>query len=125
VLYRDLEAGIYKAMSEVFTNVVKLDSPTDARLAKEGVQLVIVPKITTNSSSDSLLTWPPTQFTIDLVCKVTDRAGAPVTELQAGATGRSEFSEFKSDFSLSSKRAAQQAMSQLVKALEAAPELRR
>jgi len=126
VLYRDLEAGIYKAMSEVFTNVVKLDSPTDAaKLAKDNVQLVIVPKITSNSSSDSLLTWPPTQFTIDMFCKVADKGGTQLTEVKASATGRAEFSEFKSDFSLSAKRAAQQAMASLVKALETAPELRR
>lgn len=126
VLYRDLEPGIFKAMSEVFTNVVQLDSPTDAaRIAKDNVSFVITPKITTNSSSDSLLTWPPTQFTIDMVCKVTDKSGAPMKEFTASGTGRAEFSEFASDHSLSAKRAAQQAMSNLVKALEAYPEFRR
>ena len=126
VPYRDLEAGMFKAMSEVFTNVTKLDSASDtARLAKDGIQLVISPKLTTNSSSDSLLTWPPTQFSIELTCKVTDKVGAPVTEVKATGTGRAEFSEFKSDHSLSAKRAAQDAMAKLVKALEAAPELRR
>jgi hypothetical protein len=126
ILYRDLESGIYKAMSEVFASVVKVDAPNDAaKLAKDNVQLVITPKITTNSSSDSLLTWPPTQFTIDLFCKVTDRSGAAVKEVRASGTGRAEFSKFKSDFSLSAKRAAQLAMADLVKALEATPELRR
>ena len=126
VLYRDLEPGIFKAMSEVFSNVVKLDAPNDAtKLAKDNIQFVITPKITTNSSSDSLLTWPPTQFTIDLICKVTDKTGAPVKEVLASGTGRAEFSEFTADHSLSAKRAAQQAMANLVKALEATPELRR
>src|SRR5687767_14751309 len=50
VPYRDLEPAIYKAMSEVFTNVVKLDTPADAaKLAKDNVQFVITPKITTSS----------------------------------------------------------------------------
>jgi len=126
VPYRDLEAGMYKAMSEVFTNVSKLDSPTDAaRLAKDNIQLVIVPKIVTTSSSDSVLTWPPTTFTIELTCKVSDKAGAPLTEVKALGVGKAEFSEFKADFSLSAKRAAQDAMAKLVAALEASPVLRR
>jgi hypothetical protein len=125
VPYRDLEPAIYKAMSEVFTNVVKLDTPADAaKLAKDNVQFVITPKITTNSSSSSMLTWPPTQFTIDMSCKVSDKSGASLKEFTATGTGRAEFSEFKSDFSLSAKRAAQQAMANLVKALEAHPEFR-
>lgn len=126
VPYRDLDAGIYKAMSEVFTNVVKVDVPNDlAKLAKDNVQFVISPKITTNSSSDSLLTWPPTQFTIELSCKVTDKSGAALKELRATGTGKAEFSEFKGDQSLSAKRAAQQAMTNLVKVLEETPEFRR
>jgi len=126
VPYRDLEAGMYKALSEVFTNVSTLNSPTDtARLSKDGIQLVIAPKIVTTSSSDSLLTWPPTLFTVELACKVTDPTGAHLTEVRALGTGRAEFAEFKSDFSLSAKRAAQDAMTKLVKALETAPELRR
>lgn len=118
--YRDLEPAIYKALSEVFSGVTKLESAKGT----DGMNLVIVPTITTNSSSDSLLTWPPTQFTIDLVCKVTDKNGAPVTEVRAQGNGRAEFSEFKSDFSLAAKRAAQDAMSNLVKALESAPKLK-
>jgi len=118
--YKDLEPAIYKALSEVFVSVAKLDSPAP----RDGVQLVIVPKIATTSSSESMLTWPPTQFTVELTCKVSDKAGAAVTEVKASGTGRADFSEFKSDFSLSAKRAAQDAMSNLVKALEAAPKLK-
>jgi hypothetical protein len=118
--YRDLEPAIYKALSEVFIDVSKLDSAA----GKDGIQLVIVPKITTNSSSSSLLTWPPTMFTVELLCKVNDKGGNVLTEVKATGSGRAEFSEFKSDFSLAAKRAAQEAMSNLVKALEASPQLR-
>src|SRR5262249_2313702 len=122
VLYRDLEPSLYKAMSEVFANVVKLDTPADAaRLAKDNVQV----DITTNRSSDSMLTWPPTQFTIDVVCKVTDKSGMPMKDIVVSGTGRAEFSEFKTDQSLSAKRAAQDAMGKLVKAFETNPEFRR
>lgn len=118
--YKDLEPAIYKALSEVFTSVSKLDSLK----APENINLVIVPKITTTSYSESILTWPPTLFTVDLTCKVTDKAGAEITEVKAQGTGRAEFSEFKSDTSLSAKRAAQEAMVNLVKALENSPKLR-
>jgi hypothetical protein len=118
--YKDLEPAIYKALSEVFTDVSKLD----AAAAKDGIQLVIVPKITTDSSSSSLVTWPPTTFTVELLCKVNDKGGNVLTEVKATGSGRAEFSEFKSDFSLAGKRAAQEAISNLVKALEASPQLR-
>jgi hypothetical protein len=118
--YKDLEPAIYKSLSEVFTSVSKLDSLK----APENINLVIVPKITSTSYSESILTWPPTLFTVDLTCKVTDKAGAEITEVKAQGTGRAEFSEFKSDTSLSAKRAAQEAMVNLVKALENSPKLR-
>lgn len=124
--YRDLEAGFYKALSEVFANVVKLDAaPTAANPAGQGARWVILPVVTTNSSSGSALTWPPTEFTIDLVCKVVDASGAPITEVKVSSVGRAEFSEFRGDHALSAKRAAQQAMNDLVKALQAEPALRR
>ena len=51
--------------------------------------------------------------------------GRGITRLTAeSVSGAAEFSEFKHDFSLSAKRAAQQAVTNLVKALESAPELR-
>jgi hypothetical protein len=124
--YRDLEPAIYKSLSESFASVVKLDSPTDAAaLAKNRIQLVILPTLVTNSSSSSALTWPPTKFSVELTCKVNDAAGKPVTEIKVTGNGEAEFSEFKSDFSMSAKRAAQDAAAKLVKALEASPELRR
>ena len=118
--YKDLEPAIYKALSEVFVTVNKLESTAP----RDDIQLMIVPKITTASSSDSVLTWPPTSFTVELVCRVTDRKGAPVTEVKAIGMGRAEFTEFKTDFSLSAKRAAQEAIGNLIKALEESPQLK-
>ncbi len=124
--YRDLDPAIYKALAEVFSTVAKLDSPNDAaKLSRDKIQLVFTPKITTNSSSPSPFTWPPTEFTVALSCKVADASGASVTELTATGVGKAEFSEFKADFSLAAKRAAQDAVGKLVAALEKAPELRK
>ena len=124
--YRDLDAGIFKALSEVFANVSRVDAAAEAaKPGRDKIQLVFVPKITTTSSSASPFTWPPTAFAIDLACKVSDASGAPVSEINVVGNGQAEFSEFKSDHSLAAKRAAQDAMQKLVKALEDTPALRR
>lgn len=122
--YRDLEVGIYTAMSRVFSSVTKVNGVSDPKVAAEGLQLVVAPSITTNSSSSSAFTWPPTQFSVDLNCKVLDPQGSLVTEIKVSGTGKAEFSEFKSDFSLSAKRAVDDALGQLVKALSESSALR-
>lgn len=123
--YRDLEVGIYTAMSRVFSSVTKVNGVGDPKVAAEGLQLVVAPSITTNSSSSSAFTWPPTQFSVELNCKVLDPQGALVTEIKVSGAGKAEFSEFKSDFSLSAKRAVDDALGQLAKALSESAALRK
>jgi len=124
--YRDLDASLYAAFSEVFTDVSKAASVAEAQaLAPKGVKLVIVPTIATTSSSDSAFTWPPTQFQVTLNCTATDVAGQTVAQVKAVGNGAATFSEFKSDFSLSARRASSEAIANLVKALAANPDLRR
>jgi hypothetical protein len=124
--YKDLDGALYKALSEVFKDVNKLGSSSEAvNLTAKGLSFVIEPTITTTSSSDSMLTWPPTKFSVELVCKVSDAKGQPVTQVKAMGLGAAEFSEFKSDFSLAARRASADAVGNLVKALAASPELRR
>lgn len=121
--YRDLDTAIYKSLGEVYENVTKLSAPAAAAGAT-GPVYVFTPKITTTSSSSSAFTWPPTDFTVDLVCKVTDAKGAPVTEIAVTGTGKASFNEFKSDFALSSRRASEDAMKKFIAALETSPQLR-
>lgn len=123
--YRDLEVGIYAAMSRVFASVSKVNGPADPKIAAEGLQLVLSPTITTNSSSPSALTWPPTQFSVELNCKVMDPQGALVTEVKVSGAGKAEFDEFKSNHSLSAKRAVDDALAKLVAALSESTALRR
>jgi hypothetical protein len=124
--YRDLETGIYKAFSQVFDGVVKLKSADDkVSIGEQGLNLVIKPTLSTTSFSDSAFTWPPTQFTVDITCVVTDAKGAEVTRLTSQGRGAATFSEFTADFSLSAKRASQDALSKLVRDLSASDALRR
>ena len=114
--YRDLETGLYIALSESFAKVVRVSDAKDPKVVTESLRYVVIPQISTTSYSPSIVTWPPTMFTIELVCKVMDAEGRPVTEVRAAGEGRAEFDEFKSDFSLAAKRASDDALAKLVKA---------
>jgi hypothetical protein len=123
--YRDLEGGIYKVLTGQFVKVVALTDPKDtAALAREGVTLVVLPKILTQSSSTSPFTWPPTFFQVQLFYSFRDVLGLPVTEVQVAGTGKAEFSEFVGDFSLAAKRASLDALQKSQSAIAADPKLR-
>jgi hypothetical protein len=115
--YRDLETGLYVALSESFSGVSRVSGAADPKVQTDGLQLLVTPSISTTSYSPSLMTWPPTVFTIELACSITDAQNKPVTEVKVQGEGRAEFDEFKGDFSLSAKRASTDALKKLVKAL--------
>jgi len=126
VPYRDIETAFYKMLTNVFGNVTKLKSPTDAdAIKKNNIAYVITPTMVTNSSSPSPFTWPPTQFYVELSCDVTDASGKRVMFTKVLGEGKAEFDEFKSDFSLSGKRGTQDALLKMQRALLDAPELRK
>lgn len=122
--YRDLEVPIYSTLSNVFANATKLKAPDDrAAIDKAQLAYILTPEITTDSSSESALTWPPTRFTINLTCTVTDLNGKVVFKQVVTGQGNAEFSEFKRNFSLSAQRASENMLSNLQKALSEASEL--
>ena len=124
--YRDIESGFYKALSEVFKGITKVTDPKDSEaIRKSGVNLLITPEISTTSFSDSVLTWPPTQFTVTLSCTVTDAGGQVVDTVKVTGDGRASFDEFKSNFSLAAVRASNDALARLVKALRESPAVRK
>jgi hypothetical protein len=103
--YRDLEKSLRDALRSVYTEVVAVRSGSDA--GASGAAYVFTPEIKTTSSSPSPFTWPPTRFETELTCSVTDPTGAAVSRVTATGSGAAEFDEFKSDFSLSARRASQ------------------
>jgi len=122
--YRDLEKSIRDALRAVYSDVVAVKSGTDrAAVSATGADLVFVPSITTTSGSESMFTWPPTQFSIDFACKVTDATGAPVSSLKILGSGTAEFSEFKHDMGLAGRRAASDLSRKLREAVLADPKL--
>ncbi|MEQ1772231.1 MAG: hypothetical protein ABL891_00495 [Burkholderiales bacterium] len=126
-LYRDLEAGIFQALSTVFSRVTLVRKINDApTLTKNNVSLVLVPKITASSSSDGVLTWPPTQFSITIEYYVQDITGTQVYKNLTMGNGRATFSEFSGtgDFGLSGRRAAEDVLRKLKAQIAGAKELK-
>lgn len=112
--YRDLEKSIRDALRGVYRNVIVLRTANDAKANEAaGVSLVFTPQIKTDSSSSSWITWPPTAFTAEVSCVVTDTAGAEVTRVRAVGNGTAAFGEFNGDYGLAARRAARQMTSQL------------
>ncbi|UGQ46388.1 hypothetical protein [Massilia endophytica] len=121
--YRDLEVGFYKMLTNVYENVTTLKSPSDQQaIQQNALNYIVKPRIEPNSSSSSMMTWPPTYFTVDLVCEISDTSGRTIDTKRVVGKGNAEFSEFKNDFGLSGKLAMQDALLQMQKLLlEQAP----
>jgi hypothetical protein len=112
--YRDLEKSIRDALRAVYRDVIVLRTAGDAKVNEAaGVSLVFTPQIKTDSSSSSWVTWPPTSFTAEVACVVSDATGAEVTRVRATGNGTAEFGEFNGDYGLAARRAATRLTSQL------------
>lgn len=122
--YRDLEPALYVALSESFTSVARVTSLSDPKVAADGLHYVLKPRLQTSSFSDSVLTWPPTAFTIEVTAVVSDPSGKPVTEVRVVGEGRATYSEFKGQWGLSANRAAEDAVKKLIEALSTTSILR-
>jgi len=109
--YKDLETGLYKMYSSIFSDVTLLSSSSDP--GKSKVDYIAAVEISTSSSSPSLFTWPPTVFTLNLANNISDAKGTVLGNLRTSGEGRAEFSEFKSDFGLAGKRASQEALNKM------------
>lgn len=123
--YRDLETGIYTVLGQQFAGVSSVVGPADPKVTTEGLSFIVSPQISTTSYSGSLVTWPPTLFTVELVCKVSDAQGKLIAEVRTQGEGRAEFDEFKSNLSLSAQRASADALKKLGLALAQHPALSR
>lgn len=122
--YRDMDAGLYKVLGNCFADVVRLKSPADeAAVSQYKVGYIITPQLKTDSSSPSPFTWPPTRFTVDLSANITDSTGTPVATKTVQGVGRAEFDEFKMEYSLSGRRAMEDALQKLQQVILDAKEL--
>ncbi|HKW37824.1 MAG TPA: hypothetical protein VJO54_08450 [Burkholderiales bacterium] len=123
--YRELEAGMFQVLSSIYAKVTLLRTSTDKSLLDASkASYVFLPTVATESSSQSAFTWPPTDFTITIKYKVQDPAGKPVYDNQVQGKGQATYDEFKKDFGLAGKLAAQDALKKFKAQVEAAAELK-
>lgn len=107
--YKELDTGIYKILSDNFKSVVMLKKGADQ--PKLDNDLVAEITISTNSSSSSAFTWPPTMFGVNINADFSDPKTGKKEKILVTGEGRAEFSEFTSNFNLSAKRASEDALS--------------
>lgn len=108
--YRDIEVGFYKMLSNVFENVTVLKQRPRDTPVQQSHDYVIVPVVTPNSSSSSMMTWPPTQFTVDLSCDISSPDGTLLYRKQVVGQGNAEFDAFKTAPGLAGKLAMENAL---------------
>lgn len=119
VPYRDTESVLYTVLNNKFKDVFQATTLNEQTfITSNNISLMFVPKITTNSSSSSLFSWPPTRFTVTLTLDAQDAAGNVVWSETVESEGAAEFDEFKADFSLSARRATEQAFLKMAAKLE-------
>ncbi|HRK57596.1 MAG TPA: hypothetical protein PLQ67_08760 [Burkholderiaceae bacterium] len=112
--YRDLEAGLYRVLSNVFSRVYVLETSEDTMSMEEkDIVLIFKPAITTTSSSTGTFTWPPTDFMVTIAIEAVDRKGKRVWSDTVTGLGKATYSEFKHDFALAGKRASAAALKAL------------
>ena len=122
--YNDIEAAFVEMLGNVFKSVTALKSGNDSEISKNSIDYLILLDISTNSSSPSSFTWPPTWFGVNLTSKVSDSTGNNLTSLSVSGDGKAEFGEFFGNQGIAGRRASVDALSKMQNALLKAPELR-
>lgn len=108
--YKDSEGALNTILSDLFVDVFTIEDLNDkAFLEEKKIAYIFKPEISTNSSSDSIFTWPATDFTMNLTCEALDANGNAVWLKTVKGEGEAEFSEFAGDFGVSGRRATQDA----------------
>jgi hypothetical protein len=112
--YKESEPALKKVLSNIFKKVYKMPSETDPQYIKANdITFIFTPEYTTDSSSESLFTWPPTKFTMTIDCKAIDKSSNVIWQTKVTGAGDAEFNEFKHDFSLAARRATKKAFAKL------------
>lgn len=114
--YRDIETGFQRVLSNVFGSAEKIDvMPAGTEQSK--FELVITPVLVTSSGGSGFFTWPPTNFTADLISQIRDRDGKLIASPRVVGTGAAETGERLSDHGFAGKRALEDALNKMQKAL--------
>ena len=105
--YRDMDEGLERMLGVVFTQVSRNGA---SLLGQAGADYVITPTIVTNSGSDGLLTWPPSNFTVDLTLTIRRASGEIVASPRVVGHGHAADGERIFDHAIAGRRAAEDAL---------------
>lgn len=123
--YAQLEPALQKVLSNKFRRVYSLSRPDDsAEIRQKGISYVFIPAVSTESSSKSAFTWPPTNFSVTLNCRAVDNSGKTIWQKNIVGKGEAEFKEFKLNYSLSAQRASLNTFKMLEQELNKEPKFR-
>jgi len=112
--YKESEPALNKILSNIFNHVYRVPSIADSQyITSNNISYIFTPEFETDSSSESMFTWPPTKFSITIDCKAVDNGGKVIWQTKATGEGNAVFDEFKHDFSLAAKRATKKAFAKL------------
>lgn len=112
--YKESEPALKTVLGNIFNQVVSVPAPNDAKfVADNKIAYIFTPEFTTDSSSPSPFTWPPTKFSMKINCNAADGSGKLLWQTVVEGEGQAEFDEFKHDFSLAARRASQKAFIKL------------
>jgi hypothetical protein len=119
--YRDLDLGFSTSLGKVFSEVVPVvGTPSDAWLKKNGVSLIVKPRVTTESFGDSILV-APRSFTVFLSCAIFNQMGEEIDNIAVIGRGGAESNEMwgidDRYRQLAATRASNDALSKLITAL--------
>jgi hypothetical protein len=123
--YKDIESALYKILLNVYKDAYKLNAASDKNeINKNKISYVFIPKLVTNSSSGSFLTWPPTDFSVELTTTALNKNGKKIWIGKVTGKGHAEYDEFITDFSLSARRASEAVLKKLQKQIQSSRKLR-
>jgi hypothetical protein len=109
--YRDMETGFYKMLTNAFEHVAIMSKPNDRDLiSKEQISYIITPTVLANSSSSNPLMWPPTYFSIDLICEIGDANGKLIDTKRVVGTGNAGYGDYAREFGLTGRLAMEDAL---------------
>lgn len=117
--YKDTESSLRLALLQIFSKVYSLESLNDTSFIKnKDIKYIFIPTIYTTSYSDSLLTWPATNFTFELRCYAINNEGKEIWSEIIYSQGNATFSEFRHNFGLSAQRATEEAFIKLIEKID-------
>jgi hypothetical protein len=122
--YADLEAGLARVLSSIFSGVHLVKDVKDQDfLRSKNITWIFTPTIRTTSSSRNSFFWPPTDFSVSIDCIAIDANQREIWKTTVTADGGVvAVNDIIKDHALAATNAAQKALGALRAKIQTAPE---